>query len=97
MSDEQTNTTDTSGIEASKTLPITEQPVSIVEEAKKIRDEIKAENDRRENILKQEQKLAADNMLGGTAGGHVDAAPPKVDTPEEYVDKAMSGALNKND
>jgi len=42
--------------------------LSIVEEAKKIRDEIKAENDRRELILKQEQQLQAEKMLSSSAG-----------------------------
>ena len=50
-----------------------EEPLSIVDEAKKVRDEIKAENDRREEILKKEQKLESDKLLGGVSGGHVDA------------------------
>jgi hypothetical protein len=45
-----------------------EPTLSIVEEAKKIRDEIKAENDRREKILSDEQKLHAERLLTGTAG-----------------------------
>ena len=44
------------------------QNLSIVDEAKKIRDEIRAENDRRETILKEEQKLQAEKMLGSSAG-----------------------------
>jgi len=44
------------------------QNLSIVDEAKKIRDEIRAENDRRETILKEEQKLQAERMLGSSAG-----------------------------
>ena len=50
-----------------------DKPLSIVDEAIKVRDEIKAENDRRENILKEEQKLKVDGMLAGTSGGHVEA------------------------
>lgn len=42
--------------------------LSIVDEAKKIRDEIRAENDRRESILKQEQRLQAERLLGSSAG-----------------------------
>jgi hypothetical protein len=42
--------------------------LSIVDEARKLRDEIKAENDRREALLKEEQKLQAERMLGSSAG-----------------------------
>ena len=45
--------------------------LNIVEQAEKVRDEIKAENDRREDILKQEQKLKAEGMLAGTGGGGI--------------------------
>lgn len=51
-----------------------EQPIeqlSIVDEAKKVRDEIKAENDRRERLLREDQKLQAEKMLAGTAGGYI--------------------------
>jgi hypothetical protein len=44
------------------------ETLSIVDEAKKIRDEIRAENDRRERILASEQKLQAERMLGSSAG-----------------------------
>ena len=46
--------------------------LNIVDEAKKIRDEIRAENDRREKILRDEQNLHAERMLAGTAGGRVE-------------------------
>ena len=45
-----------------------EESLSIVEEAKKLRDEIRAENDRRENLLREEQKLQAEKLLGSSAG-----------------------------
>jgi hypothetical protein len=47
------------------------ESLSIVDEAKKIRDEIRAENDRRERILQDEQKLHAERLLSGTAGAPV--------------------------
>jgi len=62
--------------------PKEKQGLSIVEEAQKVRDEIKAENDRREQILKEEQKLRAEQMLAGTAGGNV-KVEPKVMTNRE--------------
>lgn len=47
------------------------ESLSIVDEAKKLRDEIRAENDRRERILQDEQKLHAERLLSGTAGAPV--------------------------
>ena len=64
-------------MENEKQIP---EALSIVEEAKKVRDEIKAENDRREQILAQEQKLQAERMLGSSAG---QPTPIKQLTPEE--------------
>jgi hypothetical protein len=75
--------------------------LSIVEEAKKIRDEIRAENDRREVILKEEQKLQAEKMLGSSAGANI---PTKQLTQEDlkkeeaktfWKGTAIEDALNK--
>ena len=64
--------------------------LSIVDQAKRLHEQIKAENDRRENILKQEQKLHAERMLAGTGGGNV--PKQKLDeTPKEYKDRIMRG------
>jgi len=67
--------------------------LSIVDEARKLRDEIKAENDRREEILRQEQKLQAEKMLGSSAGQPIPPQPPKVDTPKEYAEKVLKGEI----
>lgn len=70
------------------------KPLSIVEEARNIRDEIdkakaslKEENDRKE-------KLQAEELLGSSAGGHIEHAKPKEETPAEYAKRVMSGGLN---
>lgn len=68
-----------------------EKPLSLVEEAAKVRDEIRAENDRREKILQEEQKLQADRMLGGTTGGRVEPEPVKEETPQEYAQRMLKG------
>ena len=67
--------------------------LSIVEEAKKVRDEIRAENDRREAILKQEQNLQAERMLAGTAGGRVEPQAPREETAKEYADRVMKNQV----
>ena len=69
------------------------QPLSIVDEAKKVRDEIKGENDRREKILADEQKLRAEKMLGSSAGAQIPIVPAPVETPKEYADKVMKGEI----
>lgn len=92
MQNEQTDKADTQGAETNKPSADSEKPLSLVDEAKKVRDEIKAENDRRETLLKEEQKLASERMLGGTSGGHVEAEV-KEETPKEYMDKVMGGNL----
>lgn len=46
--------------------------LSIVDEAKKVRDEIRAENDRREKLIHEDQKLQAEKMLAGNAGSHIE-------------------------
>jgi hypothetical protein len=57
-----------------------QESLSIVDEAKKIRDEIRAENDRRERLLADEQKLHAERLLSGTSGA---SQPQKIITEEE--------------
>ena len=89
MTDEQTNTTDTPGDKVDKPM---EKPLSIVEEAQKVRDEIRAENDRRERILADEQKLKANELLAGTSGGHVEPVI-KEETPKEYAARVMRGEI----
>lgn len=73
--------------------PVEEKPLSIVEEAKKLRDEIRAENDRREKILANEEKLQAEKLLGSSAGQQIPIVPPKVDTAKEYADKVLKGEI----
>ena len=70
-----------------------QENLSIVDEAKKIRDEIRAENDRREKILADEQKLQAEKMLGSSAGAQIPQAEPKVETAKEYAEKVMRGEV----
>ena len=62
--------------------PTEEKPLSIVDEASKIRDEIRAEREKLEAANTEKAKLQANEILGGTTGGHVEA--PTV-TPEEQA------------
>ncbi len=100
MTNEQTNTSDTSGNEINKPDKETEKPtesVSIVDEARAIRDEIvKAKEDLQKENDKKE-RLQSNELSGGNAGGHVEAVPAKEETPKEYndrIDKELSEGKN---
>ena len=62
-------------------------------------DKLKASNDEFEKQLirgrelkAESQKLEAERMMSGTAGGHVETVV-KEETPQEYKDRVMSGKL----
>lgn len=61
--------------------------LSIIDEAKKLHADIKAENDRREKILAEEQKLQAEKMLTSTAGANIPITAPPVETPKQYHER----------
>jgi hypothetical protein len=85
---------DNKPVEEPKTEEPKEEALSIVDEAKKVRDEIKAENDRREEILQNEQKLRSEQLLAGTGGGNVPPEKPKKLTDEEYAEAMDRGEVN---
>ena len=86
MDNEQTNKADTSGSGSNKSI---EKPLNDLEEAKKARDEFKAENDRREKIIKEEKDLEARRSLSGT-GGHIE---PKTENPAQKMADEMVKAF----
>jgi len=94
MQNEQTNKTDTQGAEANKALATDGQPLSDYDKAlalvKRREEATKAETE----VLERKEKLAANSMLGGTSGGHVEATPAKEETPQDYAAKVMSGSLD---
>ena len=69
-----------------------EKGLSVVEEARLLRDDIKAENEKRKAMLAQEQKLKAERMLSGS-GAIVQPTAPKVESAKEYAQRIMGGKL----
>jgi len=67
------------------------ESLSIVEEARKLRDEIRAENDRRDKILVEEQKLQAERMLTSSAGAQIPVVAPPVESPKDYAARVLKG------
>jgi len=68
--------------------------VSIIDEAKKVRDEIRSENDRRVQMLEREEKMQAERMLGSSAGAQVPIMPAPKLSNVEYANKFMRGEVN---
>lgn len=72
----------------------TAKPVSIVDEAREIRNEIiKAKEGLKEEREKLE-KIQSESLLAGSSGGNVKIEAAKEETPAEYAKKVMSGELN---
>ena len=60
-----------------KVEEVAQQPqvLNLIEEAKKIKDEMRAENDRREALLRQEQEMHTVQMLSGHAAAGYERKP----------------------
>lgn len=70
-----------------------EQEQDPIERAEKVNTEMKELLDRREAILKREEKLQAIRALGGRSAGAEQEQKPKEDTPEEYAKKVLEGKV----
>jgi len=67
-----------------------DKPISIVEEARAIRDEIRTEREKLEEANKESKEIKATEMLSGTTGARVETIP-KEETPQDYAKRVMSG------
>lgn len=70
-----------------------EKRLSVLEETKAAIEELKKEREEMTKVKEELEKLRSDQLLAGTAGGHVDPEPVKEDTPKEYSDKVMKGEI----
>lgn len=66
--------------------PLLDEVKAEREKLEKARDEARAQADRLE-------ALRADQLLSGTAGGHVEAQPVKPETAKEYANRVMGNKL----
>ena len=93
MTDEQTNKTDTKGKETDKPVESDKETVSEYDKAlalvKRREEASKVELE----ILAKKEKLAADELIAGTSGGHVEPEKPKEETPKEYAAKVMQNEI----
>ena len=72
-----------------------ESTPSAIEVATKLHSQIKSENDRHEQLIIRQEKLAAQNMLGGKSNAGQKPEPKKEETPEEYAKRAIAGDLKE--
>ena len=91
MNNEQTNKTDTAGTQDNTSSEETKTP-SEFEKLKTSNDEMEKELVRGRELKAESQKLEAEKMLSGTAGGHVEAEV-KERTPKEYAESIMKGKV----
>jgi len=69
-----------------KSLNIVDEARAIRDEIRQAKEELKAENDRKEKIQSEE-------LLAGTTGGKVEVEK-KEETPKDYAAKILTGAAN---
>ena len=101
MENEQTNKSDTSGTKTNKDNENNDKPISEYDKTlalvKRREEASKVELE----ILNRKEKLASENLLSGTSGGHVDApvvSPEDVKTnqaKEFFKDTALGDAISK--
>ena len=73
-----------------------EKPQEEKTELQKLKDNnaaFEVELNKAREMRSEKQKLEAENLLSGTAGGHVEPTPAPVETPKEYSDKVMKGEI----
>ena len=70
------------------------EELSAIEVAQKLHDQIKLENDRHEELILRQEKLAAQNMLGGKSTAGQIPVKPAEPTDAEYAEKVMTGEVD---
>ena len=108
MSDEQTKKTDTEGKPVTPVVPEGDKPVEKDGEPLSDYDKALALVERREKatkaeeeVLERKEKLAANAMLGGTSGGHIESKlvspedKKKTQASEFFKDTALGDAIDK--
>ena len=94
VEDEQTTTTDTPGTQTNTPVETPKEPTSLYDKTEAIVAEDKANLKKREELIKREETLFANQRLAGTTGGNVVAKEPEQISDKEYADKFMRGEAN---
>lgn len=81
------------GTEANNGVGSESKTTPVIEAANKAALELKAENDRKEALLKREEQLEARRILGGQTAGKGQEVVKKEETPKEYTQRVMKGQI----
>ena len=90
--DEKTNENKPVGKETHTDSKEDKKDISEFDKLKASNDEFEKQLIRGRELKAESQKLEAEKMMAGTAGGHVETVA-KEETPQEYKDRVMSGKL----
>ena len=103
MEDGKTNTTDTQGIQPNSippTTPVTSKEEEdfnpVLAEAKSLAERIEEGNKKSDDLLRKQERLLAEQALGGNSGGMVQVKS-HIETPKEYnerIDKEISEGMH---
>lgn len=74
-------------------MEVEKPQLNSLEEAKQVLAEMRAENDRREQLLQRDERLRAEQVLSGKADAGQAPPAPKEETAKEYKDRVMRGEL----
>jgi len=80
MTDEQTNTTDTQGIQTPEDTKTDKEPTSLYDKTEAIVQRQEAANKKTEELLTRQETLHANQRLAGTTGGNAEI---KLVSPED--------------
>lgn len=67
--------------------------LSVLDETKAAIEELKKEKEEISKVRDDIRQLKSEQLLSGTAGGHIEPEPPKPLTSKEYADAVMSGKI----
>lgn len=70
------------------------EPESMIDKANKAVRAMKVENDRAEALIKRQEALQAQRMLGGKSEAGSVPEKPREETPEEYIRRVERGETN---
>lgn len=65
--------------------------IDMIDQANEAAERLERANNRREELLQREEKLAIQKTLGGKAEAGIEPEKPKEETAEEYKNRIMKG------
>ena len=67
------------------------ETISVLEEARQIRDEIRAANKERRELLERQENLQAEQMISGNSNAGQQPPKKEEESNTAYADKVMAG------